>query len=103
MTKSRFDSIEPAIIVAVYTTEISQEGVTMVDFEWYRSFICIFKHNSVSLAAKARIMTQPALSQHLAFLEAEVGELLFTVQRGNSFQLNEENNCIHFSRLISIC
>jgi DNA-binding transcriptional LysR family regulator len=78
VTKSRFDSIEPAIIVAVYTTEISQEGVTMVDFEWYRSFICIFKHNSVSLAAKARIMTQPALSQHLASLEAEVGELLFT-------------------------
>ncbi|MZQ86337.1 LysR family transcriptional regulator [Paenibacillus sp. 5J-6] len=49
----------------------------MVDFEWYRSFVSIFKHNSVSLAAKARIMTQPALSQHLACLEAEVGEQLF--------------------------
>lgn len=59
-------------------TEISLEGVIMVDFEWYRSFISIYKHNSVSLAAKARIMTQPALSQHLAFLEAEVGEQLFT-------------------------
>ncbi|WP_141432748.1 LysR family transcriptional regulator [Bacillus sp. 03113] len=50
----------------------------MVDFEWYRSFISIYKHHSVSEAAKARIMTQPAMSQHLAALEAEVGEPLFT-------------------------
>jgi DNA-binding transcriptional LysR family regulator len=49
----------------------------MVDFEWYRSFIYIYKHNSVSEAAKTRIMTQPAMSQHLAALEAEVGEPLF--------------------------
>ncbi|WP_039787683.1 LysR family transcriptional regulator, partial [Paenibacillus riograndensis] len=49
----------------------------MVDFEWYRSFCTIYKHNSVSEAAKARIMTQPAMSQHLASLEAEVGEALF--------------------------
>ncbi|WP_025691170.1 LysR family transcriptional regulator [Paenibacillus zanthoxyli] len=49
----------------------------MVDFEWYRSFCTIYKHNSVSEAAKARIMTQPAMSQHLASLEAEVGEMLF--------------------------
>ncbi|MFD0696910.1 LysR family transcriptional regulator [Paenibacillus sp. GCM10027628] len=50
----------------------------MVDFEWYRSFISIYKHSSVSEAAKDRIMTQPAMSQHLAALEAEVGEPLFT-------------------------
>lgn len=50
----------------------------MVDFEWYRSFIAIYKHNSVSEAAKSRIMTQPAMSQHLASLEAEVGEQLFS-------------------------
>lgn len=49
----------------------------MVDFEWYRSFVYIYKYNSVSEAAKARIMTQPALSQHLASLESEVGEPLF--------------------------
>lgn len=49
----------------------------MVDFEWYRSFIYIYKYNSVSEAAKTRIMTQPAMSQHLASLEAEVGEPLF--------------------------
>ncbi|MED1783249.1 LysR family transcriptional regulator [Brevibacillus fortis] len=50
----------------------------MVDFEWYRSFISIYKHNSVSEAARTRMMTQPAMSQHLASLEAEVGEPLFT-------------------------
>ncbi|ULL13051.1 LysR family transcriptional regulator [Paenibacillus sp. H1-7] len=50
----------------------------MVDFEWYRSFICIYKHSSVSEAARTRMMTQPAMSQHLASLEAEVGEPLFT-------------------------
>ncbi|MFC0188600.1 LysR family transcriptional regulator [Fictibacillus aquaticus] len=49
----------------------------MIDFEWYRSFISIYKYRSVSAAAKARIMTQPAMSQHLAALEGEVGEQLF--------------------------
>lgn len=49
----------------------------MVDFEWYRSFCTIYKHQSVSEAAKTRMMTQPAMSQHLAALEAEVGETLF--------------------------
>ncbi|WP_035988259.1 LysR family transcriptional regulator [Brevibacillus agri] len=50
----------------------------MVDFEWYRSFVSIYKHGSVSEAARTRMMTQPAMSQHLASLEAEVGEPLFT-------------------------
>ncbi|GGH20264.1 LysR family transcriptional regulator [Paenibacillus segetis] len=49
----------------------------MADFEWYRSFCNIYKHNSVSEAAKTRMLTQPAMSQHLASLEAEVGEALF--------------------------
>ncbi|MEK3964763.1 MULTISPECIES: LysR family transcriptional regulator [Paenibacillus] len=49
----------------------------MVDFEWYRSFCTIYKYNSISEAAKTRMMTQPAMSQHLAALEAEVGETLF--------------------------
>ncbi|WP_370646021.1 LysR family transcriptional regulator [Sporolactobacillus sp. STSJ-5] len=48
-----------------------------MDFEWYRSFVSIYKYHSVSEAANKRIMTQPAMSQHLAALEAEVGEPLF--------------------------
>ncbi|WP_339192910.1 LysR family transcriptional regulator [Aeribacillus sp. FSL W8-0870] len=49
----------------------------MTNFEWYRSFVAIYRHGSISRAAQARFMTQPALSQHLAALEAEIGEPLF--------------------------
>lgn len=49
----------------------------MADFEWFRSFVAIYRHGSVSAAAASRYMTQPALSQHLAALEAEIGEPLF--------------------------
>ncbi|WP_313958156.1 LysR family transcriptional regulator [Paenibacillus sp. Y412MC10] len=49
-----------------------------MDFEWYRSFISIYKYRSVSEAARTRLMTQPAMSQHLAALEADLGEKLFT-------------------------
>jgi len=49
----------------------------MIDFEWYRSFVYIYKYNSVSEAARTRIMTQPAMSQHLASLESAIGESLF--------------------------
>lgn len=52
----------------------------MADFEWYRSFVAIYRMGTVSAAAVARHMTQPALSQHLASLEAEVGEPLFLRQ-----------------------
>lgn len=49
----------------------------MADFEWFRSFVSIYRFGSVSKAAHYRMMTQPALSQHLASLEAEIGEPLF--------------------------
>lgn len=52
----------------------------MADFEWYRSFVAIYRMGTVSAAAESRHMTQPALSQHLASLEAEVGEPLFVRQ-----------------------
>ncbi len=49
----------------------------MANFEWYRSFVAIYRHGSISAASQFRHMTQPALSQHLAALEAEIGEPLF--------------------------
>lgn len=52
----------------------------MADFEWYRSFVAIYRLGTVSKAAEARHMTQPALSQHLAALEAQVGAPLFIRQ-----------------------
>lgn len=49
----------------------------MIDFEWYRSFVAVYRVGTVSGAAVARLLTQPAVSQHLAALEAAAGELLF--------------------------
>ncbi|KAB8145836.1 LysR family transcriptional regulator [Chloroflexia bacterium SDU3-3] len=49
----------------------------MIDLTWYQSFIAIYRTGSVSRAAKARFLTQPAVSQHLAALEHAVGQPLF--------------------------
>lgn len=49
----------------------------MANFERYRSFVAIYRSGSVTAAAALRHMTQPALSQHLAALEAEAGGPLF--------------------------
>lgn len=50
----------------------------MIDFDWYRSFIAIYQLGTVTGAAEARFLTQPAVTQHLAALEAAVGCQLFT-------------------------
>lgn len=50
----------------------------MIDFEWYRSFIHVYQQRSVSAAARVRFLTQPAVSQHIAALEAELETSLFT-------------------------
>jgi len=49
----------------------------MVDFEWYRSFIAVYRSGTVTGAAKARLLTQPAISQHIAALESASGHALF--------------------------
>ncbi len=49
----------------------------MIDFEWYRSFIHVYQQRSVSAAARIRFLTQPAVSQHIAALEAELETSLF--------------------------
>lgn len=49
----------------------------MVNFEWYRSFIAVYLSGTVTGAAKARSLTQPAISQHIAALESAVGHVLF--------------------------
>ncbi|HEY7420147.1 MAG TPA: LysR family transcriptional regulator [Ktedonobacteraceae bacterium] len=50
----------------------------MVDLEWYRSFLAVYRAGTVSGAAKVLFLTQPAVTQHLAALEAVIGEPLFT-------------------------
>ena len=49
----------------------------MADLNWYRNFLAVYRLGSVSGAAKARNLTQPAVSQQLAALEGSVGEPLF--------------------------
>src|SRR3990167_5871538 len=49
----------------------------MIDLEWLRSFAAIYRLGRVGGAAGARSLTQPAVSQHLAALEAAIGQSLF--------------------------
>jgi DNA-binding transcriptional LysR family regulator len=49
----------------------------MVNLEWYRSFIEVYRAGTVSRAAEVLHLTQPAVSQHIAGLESTLGLLLF--------------------------
>ena len=49
----------------------------MVNLEWYRTFKSVYKNGNFSLAAKELFISQPAVSQQIAMLEAHVGYILF--------------------------
>lgn len=49
----------------------------MIPLDWYRNFVAVYRAGSVSAAARARSLSQPAVSQALASLEAAVGVPLF--------------------------
>lgn len=49
----------------------------MINFEWYRSFIEVYRVGTVSGAAQVLHLTQPAVSQHVAALESALGNRLF--------------------------
>lgn len=49
----------------------------MANLEWYRSFVEVYRIGTVSKAAEALHITQPAVSQHIAALEANLGIALF--------------------------
>jgi DNA-binding transcriptional LysR family regulator len=49
----------------------------MADPTYLRTFLAIYRHTSVTKAAKALRMTQPAISQHLKALEAQLERTLF--------------------------
>lgn len=49
----------------------------MVNLEWYRSFIEVYRVGTVSGAAQVLHLTQPAVSQHIAALEAALAQPLF--------------------------
>ncbi len=52
----------------------------MVNLEWYRSFAAVYRVGTASGAAEVLHLTQPAVSQHLAALEAALGQTLFLRQ-----------------------
>jgi DNA-binding transcriptional LysR family regulator len=49
----------------------------MVNLEWYRTFKSVYKNGNFSFAAKELFISQPAVSQQIAMLEAHVGYKLF--------------------------
>ncbi len=49
----------------------------MVNLEWYRSFVEVYRTGTVSRAAEVLHLTQPAVSQHIAALESTLGISLF--------------------------
>ncbi|WP_339890150.1 LysR family transcriptional regulator [uncultured Flavobacterium sp.] len=49
----------------------------MVNLEWYRTFKSVYKIGNFSQAAKELFISQPAVSQQIAMLEAHVGYKLF--------------------------
>jgi DNA-binding transcriptional LysR family regulator len=49
----------------------------MVNLEWYRTFKSVYKNGNFSLAAKELFISQPAVSQQIAMLEAHIGYKLF--------------------------
>ena len=71
----------------------------MVDFEWYRSFIAVYRAGTVTGAAKARFLTQPAISQHIAALESANGHALF--QRSPRRMIPTEHGKALYSRTAS--
>jgi DNA-binding transcriptional LysR family regulator len=50
----------------------------MVFLDWWQSFAAVYRTGTVTAAARARHLTQPAVTQHISALEAEIGEALFT-------------------------
>ena len=49
----------------------------MVNLEWYRTFKSVYKNGNFSNAAKELFISQPAVSQQMAMLEAHIGYKLF--------------------------
>lgn len=54
-----------------------------MDLHLLENIVCIADERSITRAAEKRFVTQSALNQQLAKLEAEMGTPLFTRQRGN--------------------
>ena len=70
----------------------------MVNFEWYRSFVAVYQIGTVTGAAGALHLTQPAVSQHLASLEVSLGAKLF--ERKPRMMIPTDEGKALYSRII---
>ena len=66
----------------------AQRGLQMIDFR-VETFIQVCKYMNYTKAAKALHITQPAVSQHIRYMEQEYGVTLFQFQ-GKKMMLTEE-------------
>jgi DNA-binding transcriptional LysR family regulator len=68
----------------------------MTSLEWYRSFVHVCRSGTVSAAAHTLGLTQPAVSQHLAGLEAALGQRLF-LRRPRRMELTDRGQALYSS------
>jgi len=66
----------------------------MTNLEWYRSFVHVCRSGTVSAAARTLGLTQPAVSQHLAGLEAALGQRLF-LRKPRRMELTEHGHALY--------
>jgi DNA-binding transcriptional LysR family regulator len=66
-------------------------NIFMVNFEWYRSFIEVYRVGTASGAVQILHLTQPAVSQHIAALESALA-LSLVVLASVSYQITCAKN-----------
>ncbi|MEA4853920.1 MAG: LysR family transcriptional regulator [Christensenella sp.] len=66
-----------------------------INLEYYKTFYYVAKYSSITQAAQALFLSQPAVSQTVRQLEKAVGCALFSRTRGG-MQLTAEGNVLYF-------
>lgn len=66
----------------------------MTNFEWYRSFVAVYRLGTVTAASKVLFITQAGASQHIAALESKVGGALF-VRAGRRMVPTERGKALY--------
>jgi len=65
-----------------------------IALDWYRTFCAVAKHQSMSQAARALSVSQPAVSQTIRQLEERLGAKLF-VRHAKGMSLTEEGQALY--------
>ncbi|WP_115717907.1 LysR family transcriptional regulator [Gallaecimonas mangrovi] len=68
-----------------------------LSWEWYRSFLAVMQHGSLSAAARELGSTQPTLGRHITALERQLGKVLFTRAQGGLIASQEAKALLPFA------